>query len=103
MFLYLRWMVRCDEVDPGPWKRILPAQLIIPMDVHMHRVSRQFGLTRRSQADLKGALEVTGFFRNLKPDDPVRYDFALTRPGILASLDPSKVFNEFQTETVHLC
>lgn len=103
MFLYLRWMVRSDEVDPGPWKRILPAQLIIPMDVHMHRVSRQFGLTRRSQADLKSALEVTGFFRNLIPDDPVRYDFALTRPAILPGRDPSEVFREFPAETAHLC
>lgn len=82
MFLYLRWMVRRDEVDPGPWTQVSSARLIIPMDVHMHRISLRLGLTRRRQADLKCALEATEFFRRLVPGDPVKYDFALTRPGI---------------------
>jgi len=103
MFLYLRWMVRRDEVDPGPWTQVSSAQLIVPMDVHMHRVSRQLGLTSRKQADLKSALEITGFFRGLVPEDPVRYDFALTRPGIRPELEPETVFDQFQAESVHLC
>ncbi len=102
MFLYLRWMVRRDEVDPGPWTRVSSSQLIVPMDVHMHRVSRQLGLTSRKQADLKSALEVTDFFRGLVPEDPVRYDFALTRPGIRSHLDPFAVTDQFQAEGVHL-
>ncbi len=102
MFLYLRWMVRRDEVDPGPWTRVSSAQLIVPMDVHMHRVSRQLGLTSRKQADLKSALEVTDFFRELVPEDPVKYDFALTRPGIRSHLDPAAVTDQFQAEGVHL-
>jgi hypothetical protein len=28
------------------------------------------------------ALEITGRFRDVRPDDPVRYDFVLTRFGI---------------------
>jgi uncharacterized protein (TIGR02757 family) len=103
MFLYLRWMVRRDEVDPGPWRRVSSSQLIIPMDVHMHRVSRRLCLTSRKQPDLKSALEVTGFFRGLVPEDPVRYDFALTRPGIRSQLEPAAVNAEFQAESVHLC
>ena len=87
LFLFLRWMVRCDQVDPGPWKGVPAHRLIIPMDTHMHRISRLLGLTERKQADLKCALEVTRFFRNLVPEDPVKYDFALTRPGIRAPLD----------------
>ena len=102
MFLYLRWMVRRDEVDPGPWTRVSSAQLIVPMDVHMHRVSLQLGLTSRKQADLKSALEVTGFFRELVPEDPVKYDFALTRPGIRSELEPAAFFDQFQAESVHL-
>jgi uncharacterized protein (TIGR02757 family) len=82
LMLYLRWMVRKDDVDPGPWKRVSPSMLVVPMDTHMYRVSRALGLTARRQADLKCALEVTGFFRSMVPEDPVRYDFALTRPGI---------------------
>lgn len=103
MFLYLRWMVRCDEVDPGPWTQASSAQLIVPMDVHMHRVSRQLGLTSRRQADLKSALQVTAFFRQLEPADPVRYDFALTRPGIHPELEAATVFDQFQAENFHLC
>jgi uncharacterized protein (TIGR02757 family) len=102
MFLYLRWMVRRDEVDPGPWTQVSSAQLIVPMDVHMHRVSLQLGLTSRKQADLKSALEVTGFFRELVPEDPVKYDFALTRPGIRSELEPAAFFDQFQAESVHL-
>ena len=82
LMLYLRWMVRKDEVDPGPWTGISPSILVVPMDTHMFRVSRALGLTTRRQADLKCALEVTSFFRSLVPMDPVRYDFALTRAGI---------------------
>jgi uncharacterized protein (TIGR02757 family) len=103
MFLYLRWMVRRDEVDPGPWTQVSSSQLIVPMDVHMHRVSRQLGLTSRRQADLKSALEVTDFFRELVPEDPVRYDFALTRPGIRSHLEPAAGIDEFQADSVHLC
>jgi len=77
--LFLRWMVRCDQVDPGGWSRLSPALLVVPLDVHMHRVCRELGLTARSAPNLKTALEITRAFRDFSPDDPVRYDFALTR------------------------
>ncbi|MFH0878350.1 MAG: TIGR02757 family protein [Lentisphaerota bacterium] len=82
MNLFLRWMVRKDEVDPGGWEGMRAAQLIVPLDVHMHRVGLQLGLTTRRQADLKTAMEVTDSLRRVAPDDPVRYDFSLTRAGI---------------------
>ena len=80
--LFLRWMVRSDGIDPGGWDDIPASALIIPLDTHMHRVCRGLGLTRRRQADMRTALEVTDSFRKMVPDDPVRYDFVLTRPGI---------------------
>jgi len=80
--LYLRWMVRKDDVDPGGWDKIPPSMLIIPLDVHMHRISRLIGFTDRKQANLRTALEITSCFRKLAPEDPVKYDFALTRFGI---------------------
>jgi uncharacterized protein (TIGR02757 family) len=80
--LFLRWMVRRDDVDPGGWDGIPPGKLIVPLDTHMHRISRMFGLTTRRQADMRAALEVTEGFRAIAPDDPVRYDFCLTRLGI---------------------
>jgi uncharacterized protein (TIGR02757 family) len=82
LHLFLRWMVRKDAVDPGGWDRISPAALIVPLDVHMHRVGRLMGFTDRNGADLKTALEITEGFRRFCPEDPVRYDFALTRVGM---------------------
>ncbi len=85
--LFLRWMVRKDAVDPGEWTGLSPDRLIVPLDTHMHRICRELGFTKRRQADMKTALEITRSFRNIIPDDPVRYDFALTRLGIRADID----------------
>jgi uncharacterized protein (TIGR02757 family) len=83
--LYLRWMVRSDAVDPGGWSEVPRAMLIVPLDTHMHRIATKLGLTKRHAADLRAAREVTGAFREISPEDPVKYDFALTRLGILRS------------------
>lgn len=80
--LYFRWMVRKDDVDPGGWP-ISPAKLIVPLDTHMHRFALTEGLTTRKAADMKTALQITAGFREFSPRDPVKYDFALTRVGIL--------------------
>jgi len=82
LHLYLRWMVRQDEIDPGPWDHVSPAKLVVPLDTHMHRISRILGLTQRRQTDIRTALEITEGFRRFAPDDPVKYDFAITRVGI---------------------
>ncbi|MDX9974548.1 MAG: TIGR02757 family protein [FCB group bacterium] len=84
--LYLRWMVRRDDVDPGGWD-VPASMLVVPLDTHLHRLARALGLTRRRSADLKAALEVTEAFRTMTPEDPVRYDFALTRLGIRSDTD----------------
>ncbi len=83
LYLYLRWMVREDEVDPGGWSSLSPAKLTVPLDTHMYRLSRKLGLTERSQRDMKTAVEITDSFREISPEDPVKYDFALTRVGII--------------------
>ena len=88
MNLFLRWMIRKDEVDPGGWDEILPSLLIIPLDVHMHRISITLGLTKRKQANMKTAMEITSSFAIFSPDDPVKYDFALTRLGIRDDMSP---------------
>ncbi len=86
--MYLRWMVRNDEVDPGGWKGICPSKLVVPLDTHMYNICSRMGLTGRKAADLKTALEITAAFREISPEDPVRYDFAITRLGIRDELDP---------------
>lgn len=80
--LFLRWMVRRDSVDPGPWRSVSRAKLVVPLDTHLHRIARRLRLTDRKQADLKTAIEITGGFARYRPRDPVRYDFSLTRLGI---------------------
>jgi len=82
--MFLRWMVRKDQhgVDFGLWKTISPADLIIPIDVHVARVSRSFGLISRPQIDWLTALELTEYCRTLDARDPAKYDFALFSLGV---------------------
>jgi uncharacterized protein (TIGR02757 family) len=83
--MFLRWMVRRDDrgVDFGLWRQIQPAQLLIPLDVHVERVARRMGLLERPQTDWKAVLELTERLRAFDPNDPVRYDFALFGLSVL--------------------
>ncbi len=81
--LYLRWMVRRDEIDMGLWSGVSPAQLVVPLDTHVIRVGRCLGLTRRRTPGWKMAVEITAALRALDPDDPVRYDFSLCHLGMM--------------------
>lgn len=92
--LFMRWMVRKDDVDPGGWKRVPRSKLIIPLDTHMHKIGLALGLTRRRQADMRTAIEVTRAFQGFSPDDPVRYDFVLTRLGIREDMDLNRFIEE---------
>ncbi len=91
--LFLRWMVRQDAVDPGGWHSIPAAKLLVPVDIHMHRLCLRLGLTRRKQGDLKTSYEITDAFRAVAPDDPVRFDFCLTRLGIRGDMNPECFIN----------
>jgi uncharacterized protein (TIGR02757 family) len=83
LFLFLRWLVREDEVDPGGWDEVDRSRLVVPLDLHMTRVCRErLGFISGSGATLRRALEATAAFKLYAPEDPVKYDFALTRPGI---------------------
>ncbi len=90
--LFLRWMVRSDNVDPGVWQGIPASHLIVPLDIHMHRIAGTMGLTSRKQADIRCAIEITAAFSAIRPADPVRYDFALTRLGIKSDTPPTNFF-----------
>ena len=88
--LYLRWMVRGpDPIDFGIWKQLSPAELVIPLDTHVMRISKWLGLTQRSTIGWATAEEVTASLRLLDPHDPVRYDFALCHYGMSGAC-PSK-------------
>jgi len=83
--MFLRWMVRRDNVgvDFGLWKKISPAQLMIPLDVHVHRVATALGLLERKAADWKSVEELTAKLRGFDASDPVKYDYALFGVGVI--------------------
>ncbi len=96
LHLYLRWMTRSDDVDPGGWDLVSPKMLLVPLDTHMHRIATALGAVSsgRKAADGKAAVEITEAFKRISPDDPVRYDFALTRLGIRDDTDMGAFFAE---------
>lgn len=82
--LFLRWMARHDDgLDLGLWEFLPPSRLVIPLDTHLARLSQYLGLTARKSPSWKMAVEVTESLKRMNPDDPLRYDFALCRLGIL--------------------
>jgi uncharacterized protein (TIGR02757 family) len=83
MNLYLRWMVRRTSPDLGLWTFVDPAKLVMPLDTHIHRIATFLGLGRRKSADWKAARAITDRLAKFDQADPVRYDFALCRLGIL--------------------
>ncbi len=79
----LRWLVRNDGiVDMGVWTAIKPSQLFIPLDVHVGNTARSLGLTQRRANDRKTVMEITSALRDMRPDDPVFYDYALFGLGV---------------------
>ena len=82
--MYLRWMCRQDNkgVDLGIWKSISPSLLSCPLDVHSGNVARKLGLLTRNQNDGKALAELDSKLRELDPNDPVKYDFALFGLGV---------------------
>ncbi len=82
--MYLRWMVRPDDgLDLGLWKFVSPSQLVMPLDTHVARIGQHLGWTRRRTPGWKMAIDVTRTLARVDPRDPTRYDFAISRMGIL--------------------
>lgn len=80
--LFLRWMVRNKDIDFGLWNTIKPYELIIPLDVHIWRVSKKLGFTKRNTQSIKTALEITEYLKKIEPEDPLKYDFVLCHGDI---------------------
>ncbi|MEO5583731.1 MAG: TIGR02757 family protein [Saprospiraceae bacterium] len=85
--MFLRWMVRHPDrgVDFGIWKSMKPADLKIPLDVHVHRVALRLGLLRSDKRNWKMVMSLTERLKEFNPEDPVRYDFALFNLGLRKS------------------
>jgi uncharacterized protein (TIGR02757 family) len=81
--MYLRWMVRKDEVDLGLWKNIKPSQLVMPLDVHVIRLANELNLIDENDKPCwKTALKLTEKLGKLDKTDPVKYDLALFSLGV---------------------
>ena len=87
MNLYLRWMVRDDDVDSGLWKGVDKAKLVVPVDVHMGRLCKILGLYEQKTVTMRAAVDITQSFAAIEPSDPVKYDFCLSRIGIVENCD----------------
>jgi len=79
--MFLRWMVRDDNIDMGLWSKVDKSDLIIPLDTHTFNVSRKLGLLHRKTYDLQAAIELTEQLKIFDKKDPLKYDFALYRIG----------------------
>ena len=79
--MYLRWMVRKNELDMGLWSKIDKKDLLMPLDTHTFKVSQKLGLLKRKTYDMKAVLELTETLKSFDRNDPIKYDFALYRLG----------------------
>ncbi|MDD2734522.1 MAG: TIGR02757 family protein [Desulfuromonadaceae bacterium] len=102
--MLLRWVVRPDDgIDLGLWSGISPAQLIVPVDTHISRISRYLGLTTRKSADWRMAQEITSALRTFDPADPVKYDFSLAHLGISDGCDGKEMSRCTSCPIVRIC
>lgn len=90
LYMFLRWMVRKDMVDFGLWTEFDKSTLYMPMDTHMLRMAACLGIIEENEYGRKAVMKVTDFFKKLNPEDPAKYDFSLTRLGIVTGCKYSK-------------
>lgn len=84
LMLLLRWMVRpADGVDLGLWAEVGAHRLVMPTDVHVHKLARNIGFTDRAAANWETAQEITRALLTFDAADPTRYDFALCHLGMV--------------------
>lgn len=83
--MFLRWMVRDDEIDLGLWKEYSPKELMYPIDTHILRFAKHFGIINNENNIPKNSKIITDFFAEINSDDPVKYDFTITRLGMLCN------------------
>lgn len=82
MCMLLRWFVRKGPVDLGIWDFMPQSELLIPLDTHVARISREMGLLTRNSNDFKSVLEITQNLKQFDPEDPTKYDFAMFGYGV---------------------
>ncbi len=101
--LFLRWMVRRDEVDLGVWTRVPAGKLIVPLDTHVIRLGRCLRLTHYTTAGWRMAADITASLRAIDPDDPVRFDFSICHVGMMNACGYGRKQGDSQCPLKGLC
>jgi uncharacterized protein (TIGR02757 family) len=101
--LFLRWMIRDDEIDLGVWARVPASKLVVPLDTHILRLGKCLRLTRYHTAGWKMAADITSSLRALEPRDPVRYDFSLCHVGMMGACGYGRPQGDSQCPLRGLC
>jgi uncharacterized protein (TIGR02757 family) len=101
--LFLRWMIRNDEIDLGVWTRVPASKLVVPLDTHILRLGKCLRLTRYNTAGWKMAADITASLRALDPADPVRYDFSLCHVGMMGACGYGRAQGDSQCPLRGLC
>ncbi|TYB95061.1 MAG: TIGR02757 family protein [Kosmotoga sp.] len=83
--MFLRWMVRKDDVDFGLWDTYKASELLYPLDTHILRFAKGFGIISSEANSPRNTRLITDYFKVINEEDPVKYDFAITRLGMLNS------------------
>lgn len=99
LYMFLRWMVRKDDIDFGLWEGFNKQSLYMPADTHILRMSANLGIISSSEKGKKAVVKVTNFFKSLNEEDPAKYDFSLTRLGIVSNCQYSR--NDICNGCVH--
>lgn len=101
--LFLRWMVRTDEVDLGVWHGVPRSKLIVPLDTHVIRLGRCLRLTKYTSPGWRMAADITASLRALNPEDPVRFDFSLCHIGMMNACGFGRQQGDSQCPLKGLC
>jgi uncharacterized protein (TIGR02757 family) len=101
--LFLRWMIRDDEVDLGVWRQIPASKLVVPLDTHIIRLGRCLRLTRYTSPGWRMAADITSSLRALDPSDPVRFDFSLCHVGMMNACGYGRAQGDAQCPLKGLC
>ena len=81
--MFLRWMVRDTFPDLNIYTSFLKSDLLYPLDTHILKISKILSLTLRNTPGYKMSAEITNEFKKFNKNDPLKYDFPLSRLGIL--------------------
>jgi len=101
--MFLRWVIRDTDVDLGLWKKYNKSELLYPLDTHILKFSKKLKIISSESGTHKNSMEITAFFRNIAPDDPVKFDFPITRLGIVNKCLISDSIKCINCEFVNLC